>query len=495
MVYNDAHLMLTRVLSVGESLSRRLMQLIDGRVFGNRGRLLFNPVSCDRVEFVGNTLVKMGPFGFAEYPITSSAAANSLDNFEFVSCKKSAANEFQVENSFVSVRISGSGQVLSLLDKRVSPCREVIDLSSSSHSFGNALLLYDDVPFYWDAWDIFPYHLHRGKCVNMQPVVAKTALLIDGKEILLENSSIEKVSGFNRVTVSVTLTGWGNDPRTALTQHISISSQSALIEFDTQVLWFESHKILKVEFPLSVRSTNAAFDIQYGLHYRPTHSNHSTDAARFEVCGHKFADISEPGYGVALLNDCKYGYSCRGGTICLSLLRAPKSPDENCDMGEHSFKYALLPHLATGVHLGSVVAAATIFNNPIVLLSDTGKIGSDDGDSLTGDKKGLFAIGAAHREVLAIDAVKLAEDLSGDVILRVVESVGSRGQATLMINALNNRAATVQICGMNEEIITTNDILPLRDIQQAHEEGYNQGFSFAFLPFKVITFRIRYDDK
>ena len=141
--------------------------------------------------------------------------------------------------------------------------------------------------------------------------------------------------------------------------------------FTTTVDWYESHKLLKVEFPLNVKSSRVLYEIQGGFVERPTHRNTPYDAAMFEVCGQRYADISESDYGVSLLNNSKYGYSGRDSTLCLSLLRAPKSPDANCDMGVHAFKYLLLPHIGGNLLTGKVVEAATALNDPIVILSNS----------------------------------------------------------------------------------------------------------------------------
>ena len=111
--------------------------------------------------------------------------------------------------------------------------------------------------------------------------------------------------------------------------------------------WHERHRFLKVAFPVSVRSPRATYEIQHGHLERPTVANTSWDEARFEVCGHRWADLSEPGYGVALLNESKYGYDILGHTIRLSLLRAPGFPDPEADQGSHHFAYALVPTRAT----------------------------------------------------------------------------------------------------------------------------------------------------
>jgi hypothetical protein len=125
-----------------------------------------------------------------------------------------------------------------------------------------------------------------------------------------------------------------------------------------------------VEFPTALRAPVATYETQFGCVPRPTHTNTGRDVMQYEVCGHRWADLSAPDYGAALLNDCKYGYSIRGGALRLSLLRAPKAPDPTADMGRHVFKYAFLPHCGhvTGSAAagGEVLAAAAALNNALV---------------------------------------------------------------------------------------------------------------------------------
>ena len=111
-----------------------------------------------------------------------------------------------------------------------------------------------------------------------------------------------------------------------------------------EVDWHEENRLLKVAFPLAVHSPRATFEIQYGHVERPTHTNTSWEEGRFEVCAHRWADYSEPGYGAALLNDGKYGYDIRDDVLRLSLLRSPTWPDPEADRGGHRFTYQLLPH-------------------------------------------------------------------------------------------------------------------------------------------------------
>ena len=132
-----------------------------------------------------------------------------------------------------------------------------------------------------------------------------------------------------------------------MTQTISLSAVSPRLDFKNTVLWQEAHTFLRVVFPLNLRSDRATYETQFGLLQRPTHFNTSYDLAQFEVPAQRWADLSEPDFGVALLNDSKYGYACYGSELSLSLLRSPKDPDPLADIGDHHFAYALLPHALT----------------------------------------------------------------------------------------------------------------------------------------------------
>jgi alpha-mannosidase len=128
------------------------------------------------------------------------------------------------------------------------------------------------------------------------------------------------------------------------TQRISLSHNSARLDFETHIDWRERHALLKVAFPVDVLSPTATYEIQWGNVQRPTHRNTSWDWARFETCAQKWVDLSEGGYGVSLLNDCKYGHDIHDNVMRISLLRSPTMPDPEADLGEHHFSYSLFPH-------------------------------------------------------------------------------------------------------------------------------------------------------
>ena len=137
-----------------------------------------------------------------------------------------------------------------------------------------------------------------------------------------------------------------------------------LLAFDCHFEWHERNKLLKFELPLTLHSDFATFDCAFGVMRRPTTRNFSWEAERYEVATHKFADYSEHGYGVAILNDCKYGYSAQGSLLTISCLRAPTLPDAQADQGPHDFQFGVYPHTGTFAE-SDVQQVAHAFNNPL----------------------------------------------------------------------------------------------------------------------------------
>jgi alpha-mannosidase len=201
-----------------------------------------------------------------------------------------------------------------------------------------------------------------------------------------------------------------------LNQKIIIHANSRQIQFENEIDWHENRKILKVEFPLLIKNDQATYETQFGYIQRPTHFNNSWDMARFEVCGHKFVDFSEYGYGVSLFNDSKYGFSVKDNVMRMSLLRAPKSPDDNCDMGIHTFKYALEPH-SKSFHDSRAVQKGYEFNLPLEASIS----------SVSCPPKSLFSV---DKDNVIIDTVK-KEHVGGPcVVVRMFEAYGGRCSVT-----------------------------------------------------------------
>jgi alpha-mannosidase len=314
--------------------------------------------------------------------------------------------QFILENSFIRAVFTPGGQLTSLYDKRLN--REAIAAGRTANQF----VLYDDHPNQWDAWDVDIFHLEKFDL----PAPAFSAEII-------ENGPLRAALRFE----------YQLSPRSRLQQTVLLACHSARLDFECQVDWYESQRFLKVEFPLEISASQATYEIQFGHVQRPTHFNTTWDLARFEVCAHRWADLSEPGFGVALLNDSKYGYACHGNVLRLSLLRATTSPDPQADRGQHHFRYALLPH-AGDFRTAGVIAEGYRFNLPPRLLPT----------NRPPEKHSFFELSEEH---VVLETLKKAED-TNSLILRLYEAHGRRGAFNLQ-SAPPIRAAA--LCNLLEE--------------------------------------------
>lgn len=250
--------------------------------------------------------------------------------------------------------------------------------------------------------------------------------------------------------------------KSTIRQRISIGPTPG-VRFDTEVDWHEDHKMLKVAFPVNMNANRATYEIQFGHVERPTHSNTSWDMARFEVCAQKWADIGEGDAGVALINDCKYGHDARGNVLRLSLLRSPKAPDPQCDMGRHRFTYALMPHFGPLQYAG-VVQAAYALNSPLRSAF------LEPGDGAEGAAPPFIHVDDRN---VVVEAVKKAEKDDG-LIVRLYECHNSRGQAELVCARKPKEA---WLCDLEEKPIAELDVV----------DGI---VPFAYKPFEILTIKL-----
>ncbi|MBN1921763.1 MAG: alpha-mannosidase [Anaerolineae bacterium] len=248
----------------------------------------------------------------------------------------------KLENAFYRLTLNAQGQIASLFDKVNT--REVLapDAPGTLSVPGNVLQIFEDKPLTGDAWEIDPYYEEKQREV--------TELL----EAIVEETG--PVRGSLRLC-------WRYG-KSLITQRLSFYARHPRIDFRTKVIWRERQTLLKVAFPVNVRATRATYDIQFGNLERPTHHNTSWDAARFEVPAHKWVDLSEGNYGVALLNDCKYGHDVHDNILRLTLIKSPIYPDPEADLGEHCFTYSLLPH-AGDWRASAVIPQGYALNAPL----------------------------------------------------------------------------------------------------------------------------------
>ncbi|XP_032438996.1 alpha-mannosidase 2C1 [Xiphophorus hellerii] len=395
---------------------------------------VFNSLPWERCEVVQIT---DGPdsskLALVTAPSVGVAPVKETQPATPVSVTPQADGRVLMENGILQAVISKDGTLASLC--LISANRETISDGSS----GNQFVIFDDVPLYWDAWDVMDYHLQTRKPVVevVQPVQVA-------------------FPGGVRGSVSFTLR---ISDKSTITQEIIMDAMCPYIKFNTKVQWAESHKFLKVEFPVRVRSPNATYEIQFGHLQRPTHWNTSWDWARFEVWGHKWADLSEHNFGVALLNDSKYGYSIHKNTMTLSLLRAPKAPDATADMGNHQFTYAIMPHSGS-FQDASVVQCAYSLNYPLRPIQ------------CRPDSAPWSAFSLSPSAVV-LETIKQVEDGNGNLAVRLYESNGSSVTATLRSDLPVKEAWHC-------------DLLERRDpTQPAHITS--EGISLNFKPFQIVT--------
>jgi alpha-mannosidase len=307
--------------------------------------------------------------------------------------------EIVLENDRLRATIGADGLLRSLIEAGTG--REALT------GPGNRLQLFDDRPVANDAWDVDPFHLETE--ADVRPAVS---VGIVRSEALRAEVEIR----------------WELGRASRMRQVVRLDAGSPRLEFHCKADWHERHTLLKVLFPVAVRAANATYQMQFGHAERPTHYTTSHDEARFEVPGHRFADLSEHGFGVALLTDCKYGYSTYENRMRISLLRSPTYPDPEADMGGHRFAYAVVPH-AGGWREAGVAAEAARFETPPRWAP--GRLGAGS----------WFAVDDPN---LVLDTVKRAED-SDAIVLRLYEAHGARGRARVRVGVPFARAARANL--------------------------------------------------
>ncbi len=337
-----------------------------------------------------------------------------------------------LENDLVRYEFNRQGQLIRAFDKEFE--HEIID---PDHP-GNMLTLYEDIPNDWDAWDIDVFY-------RDVPLEIASALRVEppGTGPVRSHLSIEFCIGLSSVT-----------------QHVCLDRNSKRLDFETRVDWKEKHKMLRVAFPVTLRSDHATFDIQYGYLRRSTHRNTSWEQAKFEVVGHRYADLSDATHGVALLNDCKYGYYVENGLLDLNLLRSPNYPDPDADQDEHSFVYSLLPHRGALID-SDVIAEAARLNQGLVMF-DKLRIDSPGGMPvrLSGDGVSLEVVKKAEKETCRV--------------LRIIETRGCKATARL-------------------EVTTPGATIRETDLMEWHDgsaQTCDKSVTLQLKPFEIRTFKL-----
>ena len=341
----------------------------------------------------------------------------------------------EMENAFFRVLLDEKGEFTSIWDKRAG--REVVPAGKKA----NTLVAYEDKPCDFDDWNVDNWYREKSWPVD-------------------DAESVEVVeSGPVRIAVRVTR----RFSRSKIVQTIRMYRDVPRIDVECHADWDESSVFLRVLFPVDVHAGEATYDVQFGNLTRPAHYNTSWDETRYEVCAHKWMDFSEDGYGVSVLNDCKYGCDVHNGVMGLSLIKCGTDPNPRADREAHDFVYSVCPH-AGGWRQAGTVREAYRLNNGLraaVVPAHPGSLPEE------------FSFVSCRAENVVLETVKAAEDGRGFVV-RLYECFNRRGVASLVFPKEIARAAE---CDMLEN-------------ETAELPADGRELPFRILPYEVKTFRV-----
>lgn len=342
-----------------------------------------------------------------------------------------------LDNGIVRAEIDGRGLIVSLVD--LASGREVVPAGQVAGLFE----VFRDTPTQWDAWDIDEtYRRH------VTPLDAADSVRIEGDALVVERSFGES----------------------ALVTRIALGEGARTVRLSLDVDWHEQQKLLKLGVPVDVHTDRAASEIQFGHIVRPTHTNTSWDAARFETAAHRWVRVAEPGFGVAVTNDSTYGHDitrherAAGGTyslVRLSIIRSAVFPDPGQDQGAH--------HLEVGIVVGADVVDAVAegyrTNLPARVVADAAE-------------ESVAPLVAIDEPGVVVEAVKLAQDGSGDVIVRLYEALGQRSHARLE-------------AGFEVDGVIETDLLERETDAVAVSNVAGGAVELDLRPFQLVTLRLK----
>ncbi|MBB3111677.1 alpha-mannosidase [Paenibacillus phyllosphaerae] len=448
-VYDES---LERYALLEEKVEKLVASSYEAASVGMESAVVFNSLPWERVEWLNREgswhLARVPAMGYAKLP----GPAESIPEVEV------SEEGRRIENELLVLVFNDDGEIVSMVDKEQG--RELVKPGYTL----NRLRVYADSG---DAWDFRQdYRLTGAKRLALRHIEA----FADGP-----------TAGF------VMTYAFG---QSELVQRVTIMSGSRRVDFATEVDWKETGQMLRTSFPLQIRADSVSCDIQFGYLKRPTHRNTMWDYAKDEICAHHYADLSEPDYGVALLNDCKYGHRAEDGELDLNLLRSPSYPDPEADRAMHTFTYSLFPH--PGDHVEAQVNRRGYeLNIPLrIAVAQALPVQVGEGANSTAQPRQAAELAASaapegltvacdsfllpsHPHVM-IEAVKRAED--GDaLIVRLYETAGTRLTTKLQAGFTY---ASAWLTDLMEEKL---------EILQVEEDGT---VAFAMDPFEIVTVRL-----
>ena len=343
---------------------------------------------------------------------------------------------YLLENDYLRVRFDENYHIVSIYDKDVG--REVINIHKG---VGNQFEVYEDFPKDFDAWEISNYYKEKRYCVN-------------------DVQSVEVVKDGTRAGFVITRKFLDSTFKQTIWMYEDVKK----IDFETEVDWKQEHLLVKTAFPVGINSDRATYEIQFGAVERPTHANTSWDAAKFEVCGHKYCDYSEYGYGVALLNDCKYGHDIHDGVMRLTLIKSATHPNPDADRCKHIFTYSLVPHEGD-YRAAGIVQLAYALNDPMQAYPIDQQIG------ILPDS---FSLVTLSRPNVIMETVK-KEECGDGFVMRMYEAYNQQTTVDVSFGFAVNQ---VYLCDLMENELDTLIVK-------------NNAVTIPIKPFEIITIKVK----
>lgn len=429
-VYEDSDRIYENIIPKGEKILDSARENIASNIKTDGGVLVFNPNS-----FTSSSSVKLGDryIYVKDIPAKGYAVVRPQDKLPLFSDKEKRI----LESDFLKVVFDENMNIVSLYDKKAK--RETIKNGKTA----NTLIAFEDYPRAYDAWEITNYYTEKSWNIT------------DVDEVKLLDTEGSRVGFYVRRHFDDSI----------IEQNIYLYSNESRLDFETKIDWKNDHILLKTAFPFSLNTDFATYDIQYGNVRRATHRNTSWDDAKFEVCMHKFMDISEHGYGVSLINNCKYGCDTLGSEVRLTMLKSATYPDPTADKCLHEFSYSIYPHKGDFREAGTIRRAYE-FNNPIKA--------SLVPEQKNGNLPERYSYVNIDGENAFIETVKKAEDGNG-IIVRICEEFNERTERTLEFGF---DISSAYICDMLEN-----------ELEELKIDG--RKVTFKLKPFEIVTIKVK----
>ncbi len=331
---------------------------------------------------------------------------------------------------FAEVQFDSNGAIASLIDRRMG--REIVGRLPF-----NSFLLAEDVPADWDNWDLDADT--EARFVRSGTLKERSIVSVGSVELVIRST-------------------WEIGQHSILTQDMIFDAHMPLISFETRLDWQEEHRFLKTAFDTTLQADGVRNEIQFGCIRRSNHRGTDLEKARFEVCNHRYSDLSEGRYGISIFNDCKYGISANEGCLALSLHKSGMRPDPQGDKGIHDFRYAVYLHDAP--YSEDVVDKAYAFNNPPFLVRNG---------------MPLQPLVATDNPDIVIETIKPCEDAQKAYVIRLYEATGSYTSCHL---SFGHAVRAMYLCNMLEE----------------EEQQIALDAPLALPPFAIRTIKVAYGE-